>query len=309
MTEPRHPPAGAPWPLLQAVAEATRATDDDLRRLLPRLRDPAPSPRRSPWAAGVAFALAAAALAAGGWALRPPADAPIAATGLQAGRVSLSDDVALLVDGEGAVSGSTLAPRVAWERGMVAVEVTPGAGIDLQLETREAHVQVVGTRFEVRRDALGTRVEVQKGEVAVRCGDGPAAPLPAPQSRTCWPLSPGGLLGRALALEADGAPAAERLATVEAGLAGAEGAVGRELEVMHIHLLTEVGRTAEARGPLLRVLDTGSPQRRDELLLLAEAMARSELPTGGCAQVDDLLQRLRAEGPLHPELAAACPAP
>ncbi len=307
MTEPQTPPPGGPAPLLQAFAEATRATDDDARRLLPRLRAPAPAPRRAPWAFGLA--LAAAAVAIGAWGLRPPADAPIAAAGLQAGRVALSDDVSLVVDGDGAVSGSTRAPRLAWERGTVDVEVTPGAGIDLQLETREAHIQVVGTRFQVRRDALGTRVEVQRGEVAVRCGDGPAEPLPAPQARTCWPLSPGGLLGRALALEADGAPAAERLATVEAGLAGAEGAVGRELEVMHIHLLVDAGRSAEARGPLLRVLDSGSPQRRDELLLLAEAMALAELPTGGCAPIDDLLQRLRAEGSLRAELAAACPAP
>ena len=48
----------------------------------------------------------------------------------------------------------------------VALEVSPDRGVYLGVYTEEATVVVIGTGFDVRRDPLGTSVEVRHGRGA-----------------------------------------------------------------------------------------------------------------------------------------------
>lgn len=193
-----------------------------------------------------------------------------------------SDGVALSYLGTGAVSGQRKAPRIEWQRGTLNVEVTPEHGVDLRVQTREAEVRVLGTGFSVRRDALGTHVEVRHGIVETRCGTAEPVRLLAGDSKDCLPLSAAGLLGRARAQMESDAPTESVLATLRAGVAMAEAGspVSVELAVATSETLAAASRPKEALAAVQTALAAGAGVRHVELVQFA---ARLSAPLGGCA--------------------------
>jgi ferric-dicitrate binding protein FerR (iron transport regulator) len=180
--------------------------------------------------------------------------------------------VELAVQGEASVGGTKRHPRLRLDKGHMHVEVDPTLGLDLTVTTREAHVRVTGTAFEVTRDLLGTHVVVTRGTVQTTClSSGHTFPLTADDSHTCQPTTASGMLGRARALQDDSAPWPEVLETVAAGLAlvPGPGAVRSELEVIRIEALVALNRRAEAREAASAYLASGSDLRRAEVENLA----------------------------------------
>jgi ferric-dicitrate binding protein FerR (iron transport regulator) len=221
---------------------------------------------------------------------------------------SPTKDVALKFRGRGTLAGTSREPRIDWETGTLEVEVTPNRGIDLAVITREAEVRVVGTGFAVTRDALGTRVEVSHGHVAVMCADGQKALLGAGEETTCLPTQPSALLGRAHALADDGADPTLVLDAADRGLAGnPSGPVRTELALVRVETLTRLGRADEALNAANAALPSASG-RADDLRRLA---ARNALVTGGCGAALPYLGVLATDDPAGPELVtyADCIAP
>jgi len=174
--------------------------------------------------------------------------------------------VALRYRGAGALSGESLAPRIAWTRGTVEIEVEPHPGIDLQVRTPEGIVTVVGTAFDVTRDVSGTSVSVRRGKVHVACVEAEPVLLVAGQSTTCLPGTPAGFLVRARLLIAEGGSPVAALGLVERGLGDARGGpVGDELLYLRIELLMALGRPDEARTAADRYLAEPSRPRTDDL--------------------------------------------
>lgn len=247
-----------------------------------------------------AFACAAAALLALRFLYAPPL--PLGA-GLDAAEswaaLQPTDEVRFDFRGRGRLGGTSRAPVVDWEVGVLRIEVEPERGIDLVVHTREADVRVVGTGFTVSRDALGTTVAVTHGHVAVMCVDGEKQLLGAAEQRICLPTNASGLLGRAQALVDQGATGDEVLAAADHGLAaGASGAVRGELELLRVETLTRLGRAAEALGAADAAL-AGAPSRRIELQRLA---ARNALDLRGCTGALPYLAALAATDTTGPEL-------
>lgn len=222
--------------------------------------------------------LAAAALllglgAVGAWRALPSVDPPL--TGLLQsdtdwGEGSPRPGVQLSWLGAGEVEGPPEAPELRWDQGTLNVEVVPDQGIQLTVRTREARVRVVGTGFSVTRDGLGTRVHVRHGRVEVGCADAEPVVLSAGGEHACLPISAAGLLGRARALGAAGAPAADILATLDRGLAlQATGPVADELSVARIRALLDAGRRDEALGAADGYLAAGG-LRADEVAVLRD---------------------------------------
>lgn len=191
-------------------------------------------------------------------------------------------NVSLSYQGTGAIEGTSDAPRIRWETGTLNVDVTSGRGIQLAVETREAVVRVVGTGFTVDRDALGTRVDVRHGRVEVDCGEELTRVLDAGDTVTCLPRSAAGLLGRARALQAEGAAPAAVLEAIERGLALADGpaAVRDELTASRIRVLFDLGRNAEVLDAARSYLGSGAATRKGDVETLA---ANAAIALGGCA--------------------------
>ncbi len=287
--------------LLRELPEPAAAATERVARRLARTQRAAPLPRTtpSPWlVAGLGCAIAAASAAV---ALRVGADpgtspegaGPLASDSVWAGRRLTGVD--LTYRGSGDVDGSDQAPRIDWQRGTLNVEVTPGLGLDVRVNTREAEVRVVGTGFTVTRDALGTRVEVRHGIVETSCVGESAVQLQQGDSVTCAPQSAAGLLGRAQALREARADAALVAQSLEAGLALTSLAdpIGAELGAMQVQLYAEAGRNTEALESAHRLLSAGGSGREEELILLAGAVARA---SGGCAEAAPWLLDLDSRG-------------
>lgn len=246
--------------LRESAAEPAEGATD---RLLARVE--APRRRRRAWllVPAVAGALATVAL----W----PAPAPRHLQGrLDAeARVEavITSSVQLGYVGHGELGGTTEAVRIFWEVGTLEVEVAPGAGVQLEVETSEGRVAVLGTRFSVTRGPLGTEVAVERGAVRVACGQEASQALVEPGRALCLPLRPAGMLGRARALQASGAPPEDVLAAIDRGLAlAAPGspALG-ELVALRLDVLVSTGRYAEARAAAEAYLRSGDLTRRDEV--------------------------------------------
>jgi ferric-dicitrate binding protein FerR (iron transport regulator) len=287
--------------LLSAVPELRNPTTASSRRL--GLRLGAKRRRRSyalPLAGG---ALAAAAIAVFLAWPRPPEPVAAHMSSEGSGTISPAPGVTLAYSGAGSVGGDTSNLLVAWEGGDLAVEVEPGMGIQLAVETAEGRVKVVGTGFTVKRDPLGTEVRVRHGIVEVACARGSFHRLQAGDATTCLPGSAAGLLGRARALEDRDAPAADVVHTVDLGLASSPGnAVRGELLATRVQALQELGRYEEALQSAETYLEAGGP-RADAVEHLAASLAWS---LGGCERAAPLLARI--EQPTADEAAWGCPA-
>ncbi|MDP2306550.1 MAG: hypothetical protein Q8P18_11055 [Pseudomonadota bacterium] len=191
-------------------------------------------------------------------------------------------NVALSFDGTGTVEGQSDAPQIKWDSGLINVEVTPERDVRLALFTREAEVRVVGTGFTVLRDSLGTRIDVRHGRVEVDCGEDATVALEAGDGLLCLPQSAAGLLGRARALQAAGAPSADALAALDRGLAivGPQAAVRDELVVRRIRALFDLSRHGEVIDAARAYTASGGGGRQSDVEKIAAASASV---LGGCA--------------------------
>ena len=220
-------------------------------RVRARLAARQPVRSRRAWAyGGLALAAAAAGLTVVVATPDPglqPVQAQLQST-QQRVELAPSPHVALAFQGAGELDGTRQSPRIAWESGTVHVDVTPDQGIQLVVATAEAEVQVVGTAFDVTRDALGTRVEVDHGMVRVTCHDGVATMLSALEQATCLPATAHGMLARVRALQSQGASPELLLttATVAVERHPEPSLVHYELQLVRIEALTQLGRELEA---------------------------------------------------------------
>lgn len=265
-----------------------------LHRHLARRRR-AGTPTRLALAGAGVVALAAAAL----FTLREPSldrtfagDAP----------VELGPHVVVTPLGAGKVSGTGKELAMTWERGTVAVEVEPGQGVQLAVTTEEATVRVVGTGFDVTRDALGTTVRVRHGKVAVSCRLGAELLLSAGQSGECAPPSAPGALRRVLALQ-DSLPPAALLAELDMALSrpDAAGPIAAELLALRAGTLVAAGRDAEALLAAETALREPGCTRPDEMHRMA---ARLRLAVADCGGALPHLRALEAAGSLGEDAPA-----
>lgn len=216
--------------------------------------------------------------------------------------------VALNFDGEGHLGGTEQAPVIAWEQGTISVSVTPHQGVDLRVTTPEATVEVVGTVFAVGRAHHATRIDVSHGTVRVTCADGAPIAVTAGQHRTCLPADLSSLLLRVSELTQTSAPADERMDSVDAALARADGAdmasIRAELLAHRARALSDAGRTDEALADAEAYLATREDARRAEL---SAFVARARYERVGCAAEPEL-ERATAASPLGAEALtlAAC---
>jgi ferric-dicitrate binding protein FerR (iron transport regulator) len=250
-----------------------------------------PAPRRPPlWMPGLALAAAALFVL---WNQSDSPDAPadmrtqlladhpgydtvIEPIGLSsAAQVALSPEVQLAPNGVGSATGTRGAPQINWRRGLLTVDVKPKHDIRLVVNTEEAQVTVLGTRFSVDRGPLGTTVQVERGKVQVDCVTAQAprqSVLTGGDTVTCWPIQPARLLTRALALEVAGTAPDEVQESVEAGLLSATGHVRGELLALQFRLATRQGDGTEALRLARLYLSEGNTLRAEELSRHVQAL-------------------------------------
>lgn len=239
---------------------------------------------RRPWiAAAMGLSLAAVGIALTVF-VQPP-ESPALEARLDAieewETLTASDDVQMHFQGRGSLAGTVHAPEIAWESGTVRLAVEPEQGIDLRVRTPEVLVRVLGTRFAVRRDALGSHVEVQRGLVSVTCTGGEELELPPGRVHTCVPITAAGLLARAQALDDDRVALSTVLKTLDRGLLTAEGAVASELRFFRISAYAGRGLFEDA---LQSAVDLDTPQAGHRRAELAPLILRLAYRVGGCEQ-------------------------
>ncbi len=274
---------------LRELDEARRPDEATVHRVGQGVRDRlvqrSRTPRRSWLTLAVAGAGALVVLAALlAWPRGPQVvDRPLAAE--RSEQVRLGDEVRVVYEGHGQAIGNDRDLTIHWEQGTLHTEVTPQQGVSLRVQTDEASVRVVGTIFEVRRDALGTEVAVHEGRVELRCRGEEAAPLGAGEQRLCFRSSEAALQA------CRQAPSAERvLAVIERGLTlDGSPASHRELELRRVVALRALERPAEALAVAQSYLDAGHQHRRAEMLRIASELAYEQL---GCSAALPLLDEL-----------------
>lgn len=296
------------------LSGALSADEGAIDRVRARLAygDPARStwtPARVAMAAATLLAVAGtAATSAVWWSTEAPMDSTLATVTPEA--VNPTPFVALRYSGDGHVGGTAEAPRIVWTRGVLNVEVEPNRGVQLSVHTAEAEVRVIGTGFDVVRDARGTRVSVAHGRVSVVCEGGDAALLQAGESKECAPTSAAGLLGRAQALRQRGASNTEVLEAAERGLgAPHDEALAAELTLVRAEMLAALDRHGEALAVAATATEAGAGARQVDLQHLA---AREGLRAQGCDAASPYLRQLRDHNVASPAelvLLADCVAP
>lgn len=214
----------------------------------------------------------------------PPAAGPTPLAATEWSETSPRSGVSLRYQGAGELLSEQ---HIAWQEGVLDVEVDPEAGIDFAVQTDEALVRVLGTRFEVDRDPYGTRVHVERGEVSVVCEGGAHHGLSAGEQVRCLRSAAAGL-GLAMSLERDGVGTAERLEVVKQALSHSRNTpvVRHQLESLRIHLLDQAGQSDQARTMAEELL------RHTEDADLRQLAARIALETGGCEEARPHLEAL-----------------
>jgi hypothetical protein len=261
---------------IEAFSRVTRPPDDQVRRVASRLRQPAPRESRVlPALTGAALGLATVA-AFVAWREAGPEPIAMILPDVPA-IVEPAPGVVLDVDGTGRASGTTRDVLLTWEAGTLGVEVQPDAGIALQVATPEGAARVVGTGFDVLRDAFGTTVTVRHGQVEVTCAEQAPILLVAGHSRSCLPITAAGLLGRARAQQRDGSSPDVVLATLDLGLARAPSPQVRdELRVARIDVLVRASRHGDALREAEAYLADGGVVRRDEIERLSRELGGAQ---------------------------------
>lgn len=264
--------------------------------------------RRRRRIAGGVVALAAAAALTALWA---SAEEPERSVDLASPVTPVAHDwgrnVSLQAVGQGTMTGTDADSVLEWSTGTVQVEVTPKTNTRMAVVTEEARVEVIGTVFQVRRDALGSTVGVDRGEVAVHCKDGTQIDLTAGQSHTCLPVTAAGLLGRAEELNASGRRGTELAKTLDRGIAVASGGpVLGELLWRRIEINYAEGDLDAVLADAERYLSHDSGQSMEVSKRAAYLAHRNR----DCARAIPWLQRLHAQGSaLDSVMLAECLAP
>jgi ferric-dicitrate binding protein FerR (iron transport regulator) len=260
---------------IEAFAKVTRPRPDQVARVAAQVLAPQRSRPAVPAAIGAAAGAVVVAIFAAVTLDLGPEARPLAMVLPEVpALVAPTEHVALEVDGTGRVSGTTRDVLVTWEAGKLGVEVERDAGIALQVATPEASARVVGTGFDVLRDAFGTTIAVRHGLVDVACGEGEPIRLGASERRSCLPVTAAGLLGRARAQQRSGSPADEILTTLDLGLERQPSPQIRdELRVARIDVLVRARRHADALSEAEAYLAGGGELRRQEIERLASDLA------------------------------------
>lgn len=266
--------------LRPATAELSALPSPDpaaVARVRARLR--APEPRRTPWALPVGgLALAALALVVARFALAPAE--PVAVELVGVGSLTPTADVRATHDGLGTLTATGEVLDVDWQAGRITFDVTPDRGVRLAVRTPEGVARVVGTRFTVERDALGTRVEVERGTVSVTCAGHGETRVGGGSETECLPITAAGWLARANALSDRGATPDQVLAAADTGLRlPVEGPLRSELGVARMRALLAAGRDHEALLAAEAALVDAEEGRAGELHRAAAALA---LTAGDC---------------------------
>jgi len=275
--------------VLADVAVETAATSDEIRRL--RLRF-APDSSRSraqkrPWYELPTVLAAACALvfaiivAASPWLEGLRGDEiswELAST--QPTTLPVGHLISLVHTGTGLVEGTYNDLSIAWDDGLLDIDVVPDRGVRVAIDTTEAHVRVVGTRLTVERGDLSTSVAVQHGLVAVTCLDhlgrtSPTVEVGAGADHRCRSTDPDEVHALAVQLRQDGEDP-ERI--VELAAHGLElvddGPVYFELLADSIAPLIEVDRKAEAIDAIERYLEGGDLPRAGKYRQLLENLKK-----------------------------------
>jgi hypothetical protein len=293
-------------PTTAILAHLDAPSPFEVERLRRRLHGPRLPERRAwTWPALGGLAVAAAATVLFVSTTREPPTTQLELSSTELASASPSDLLQMDYVGQGRLTGAEPSWVVDWEHGTVGLTVTPNAGADVRVITRDAEVRVVGTMFDVTRDELGTAVSVEHGRVEVTCRIGADAVLTAGQAHLCWPASAAGLLGRALALADKGSPVVERLAVLDAGLGLADPVdpVRDELLAERVQSLVEIGEHRAALTAAETYLGNEDGSRTQDIRHIAAHLA---LALDGCTQA---LPHLRAlQTPTDDEAArlAAC---
>lgn len=262
-------------------------------------------PRLSPWAVGGVFAVAAAGVAL--WLVPEPVqDLLLDGEGATTQQV-WSDTVSLSLAGHGRATGTSRDVQIDWELGTLDVDVVPQTGTSVVVRTTEGTVRVLGTVFQVKRDALGATTSVTRGKVQVDCEDGWSGVVTAASGpHTCLPTGPGALLRRADTLEEQGESSEFVLKTLNRGLsiADADAAVYGELLVRRMKLHATHGPPVAAFADADRYLALGQQARTSEVLRLVGRLA---LASDGCDRAQLYLQPLAGQGTAEDQLMwASC---
>lgn len=281
----------------RAFLEQTTASSVTQQRLRARLRNPR---ARTPVRRWALLGLLAAATLFTVFVSRPKAEeAPLALT-------RMPDHVQVAFEGEGSVSGTAQAPRIAWESGTVHVQVEPNQGIQLTVDTAEAQVRVIGTAFDVQRDGFVTEVTVDHGRVGVTCRGEPERFLTDGERTRCLPNDLPTLLRRVALLTRTPSPAHDRLETLDRAqpLAQPGSSAHGELLAHRVQALQDGGRSDSALDAAATYVGEGYAPRRTALLSFLAHGRHQEL---GC-EARDLLEQAAAELPAGPEwlLLASC---
>lgn len=208
----------------------------------------------------------------------------------------LAPAVAALGAGTGTWTDQGDGLAIAWLIGELELEVTPGQGVDLRVQTEEAEIRVVGTHFVVDRGPLGTRVTVSRGAVALGCLGEASRVLQAGESGLCTPNRAPGLLRRARALERAGEPELA-LSEVDRALTDPSrtAVLQDELLALRVALLAELGRDAEGLAAARAYLGLPNPAREHDILTIAADLSPD--PETRCSFLTRLdPERARAAG-------------
>ena len=145
----------------RAVEVFRRQTEPD-PAAMERIRQAVLVRRRRRWvpaAVGAGLLAAASALLL----LRPAP--PLSESLIDTDARALTDDIFADFSGEGTVSGTEDAARVAWERGRVTLSVTPDQGIDLTVQTTTEEVLAGGMNLMNAKGAASILMDIHTGEL------------------------------------------------------------------------------------------------------------------------------------------------
>ncbi len=207
--------------------------------------------------------------------------------------------VSVVPDGVGHVVHDGSRTTIEWTSGVVDVDVEPNRGAQVVVHTPEAEVTVVGTRFQVHRDARGTHVTVDRGLVHVSCFGVERGEFGMGDEAWCLQTA-GGALG--LALERlDDRDLVGVLEAIDQGLAHP---IGKDqtrivLRALKVQTLADLGREEDA----LTVAETLLNSTERDALATAARLAWPQ----GCERARPFLEALVALGDeVAPTLLRRC---
>ncbi len=182
--------------------------------------------------------------------------------------------------GRGTLRGTGSAVEIDWDRGDITLDVPPNRGITLEFRTKDATGRVLGTRFAITHNVIGTHLQVRRGRVEITCAGEEPVIVPAGATRTCF-SGAGAALRWATARWADGGPPEEILDAVSrASRIATDGSpVAGRLLLLEMEAHLSIGDTAKALEAADKYLRDGYAPDRTMVLDFASRIAHE---SGGC---------------------------